>query len=189
VPKADEPVGDLYLSLDVGATQDLSVPMVTELRGEHAYIRRLDVWQGVPLEEQQQRLGRWIELYRRWLRKVRIDQGGIGYQIAQTMQRRHPGLVEGVTMSQLWQGKAAGKVYGRFESERITVPKDEQLAADLQQVEQVGTTRGGQPIVETARSDVGHADRFWSLALALDAMPEHQRRRTGRAPRGVRARV
>ena len=188
-PDKGEPIGELYLGFDVGRARDRSVASIIELRGETAMLRRLIVWDNMPLEQQEHRLAELVALYRKHLKAVRIDRGTLGYQIAETMERKFPGVAQGVSMSQVWQGAAAGKLYRLFERRALTIPNETELSADLQQVSTVGTTKGGQPIVQTSRTDVGHADRFWSLALAIDAMPDKQRKRSTAAPRGFRSRI
>src|SRR5262249_40200495 len=55
-----------------------------------------------------------------------------------------------------------------YESKRIRHPVDPLLREDLHKPERVTTPEGRVSIV-ASRSESGHADHFWSLALAVDA--------------------
>ena len=188
IPKNEKDLGELFIGYDIARDRDgqgdKSVLSLVELRGQMAYLRRLIVFADMPIAEQEKRLDAIVNLYRKWLKAIHIDQGALGYQIAETAVKKWPGLAKSVAMSQARQGEIAVRLYKRFESQTIVIPNDEELNSDLQQVSEVGTTRGGKPVVETSRSSVGHADRFWSLGLAVEAMPTRQRRRVAVRPRG-----
>jgi phage FluMu gp28-like protein len=55
-----------------------------------------------------------------------------------------------------------------YEDRRIRHPRDEQLRDDLRKPEKV-TSAGGRVSIAATRNEAGHADHFWSLALALEA--------------------
>jgi hypothetical protein len=57
----------------------------------------------------------------------------------------------------------AVNLLGLFEAERIKIPPEATLRSSLQLPERSGTTRG---MMYTPRNGSGHADDFWSLALA-----------------------
>ncbi len=55
-----------------------------------------------------------------------------------------------------------------FEDRRIEIPADPRLRDDLRRPEKV-TRPGGRVSIAASRDGDGHADRFWSLALAVRA--------------------
>ncbi|MDB6065166.1 MAG: hypothetical protein JWR26_1374, partial [Pedosphaera sp.] len=55
-----------------------------------------------------------------------------------------------------------------YEDRRIQHPGDLQLRDDLRKPEKV-TTPGGRVSIAAVRDEAGHADHFWSFALALEA--------------------
>ena len=55
-----------------------------------------------------------------------------------------------------------------YEDRRIRHPRDAQLRDDLRKPEKV-TSAGGRVSIAATRNEAGHADHFWSLALALEA--------------------
>ena len=55
-----------------------------------------------------------------------------------------------------------------YEDRRIAHPADGRLRDDLRKPEKV-TTPGGRVSIAATRDEAGHADHFWSFALALEA--------------------
>jgi phage FluMu gp28-like protein len=55
-----------------------------------------------------------------------------------------------------------------YEDRRIRHPRDAQLRDDLRKPERV-TSPGGRVSIAATRDEAGHADHFWSLALAIEA--------------------
>ena len=55
-----------------------------------------------------------------------------------------------------------------FEDRRIEIPADAPLRDDLRRPEKI-TSPGGRVSIAASRDGNGHADRFWSLALAVRA--------------------
>ncbi|HWF19843.1 MAG TPA: hypothetical protein VG754_11275, partial [Verrucomicrobiae bacterium] len=55
-----------------------------------------------------------------------------------------------------------------YEDRRIQHPREERLRADLRKPEKV-TSPGGRVSIAATRDSSGHADHFWSLALAIEA--------------------
>lgn len=189
-PQVRTRVGNLYVGFDVGRTHDRSVISLLEEIGDVLHLRALKVLHKADFDRQESEFSALLNdpLIRPHLRKARIDRGGIGYQLAERMERKFPRIVEGIAMSQQWQGQAALRLAMRFEQRRIRIPDDAELNVDLQQVEEVGTTKGGVPLLRTDRNETGHGDRFWSIALAADAVPVIPQRPTA-IPRGHKSRV
>ena len=55
-----------------------------------------------------------------------------------------------------------------YEDRRIQHPADGRLRDDLRKPEKV-TSPGGRVSIAATRTEAGHADHFWSFALALEA--------------------
>ena len=55
-----------------------------------------------------------------------------------------------------------------YEDRRIQHPADMRLRDDLRKPEKI-TTPGGRVSIAATRDEAGHADHFWSFALALEA--------------------
>lgn len=181
---------NLLLGYDVGQN-DRAALWILERTAPRTYVTRvLEVTQGVSLAQQEARIRAIIRAVRHRLVAGQIDQGSIGYQVAETLSREFPGLIVPISCGPQWQGRAALAVHLAGRERRLILPgletgdADPQLVADFGQVEQVGDRKDGTPEVSTLRTDAGHADRFWGLAIAMDAdatpsRPQAKGARTG----------
>jgi len=179
VPQGERP--ELYLGVDVGRTRDRTVIWTLELIGDVAWTREIAVLDQLPFAAQkaaiQARLTRHVVA-------LRIDKGAIGYQLAEELETACPRIVEGVQLTAGRQGQLALALQTAFESQRIRIPDDSLLFADLQLVEQVETGKNGMPTIQTHHGPTGHADRFWAAALALAGIPLRRPARSLCAARG-----
>lgn len=168
-PSRQLPRPELYVGVDIGRTRDRTVIWTWERVGDVAWTRDLCVLQNTPFAVQRGEIERRLTSD---VISLRIDMGGIGYQLAEELTIRYPTIVEGVTLNQARQGQLAQRFRIGFESRGVRILSDPDLRADLQQVEQVTTSREGVPVVVTHRDETGHADRFWAGALGYSALAE-----------------
>lgn len=159
--------GLLYLGVDVGRDHDLTVMWVLEQLGDVLYTRRMLTFQREPFEFQERELHALLDLPR--LRRCCIDSTGMGRQFSERA-RRHAGAfrVEAVNFSGAVKEGLAYPLRAAFESQRVRVPDDPALRADLRAVKKE-ITFAGHLRFSADRGKNGHADRFWALALALHA--------------------
>lgn len=156
----------LYLGIDIGRSRDPTVIWTWELVGDICWCREIAVLNQQPFAEQKSEIRSRISS-----RVVRcaIDKGGIGLQLSEELEREYPGVVEGVQLNSSVQGRLAQRLAIAFSQQRLRIPQEDDLRRDLRQVRR-GRRIGGCETVETDRSSVGHADRFWAAALGYDAM-------------------
>lgn len=169
VPKGLRP--DLYVGIDVGRTRDLTVVWTWQRVGDVFWCRDLRTLERATFRQQKEEIR--ARLGRRVVRAA-IDKGGIGYQLAEELESEFRGIVEGVAMTAGVQGRLALRMAVSFGERRIRIPSDPDLRCDLRLVRRPRVV-GGVDRIETLRADVGHADRFWAAALALDAAASIER--------------
>ncbi len=175
----------LYAGLDVGRKVDMSVLTVLERVGKVYHVRGMLRMRNMRLPDQEERLK---ELRRcRQLKQVCIDMTGLGlglFEYAQWTMGEH--MVSGINFS---SSVAATRVIRQegtnrekvrvteamamevlrvYEDRRMRQPRDWQLREDLRKPEKV-TSPSGKVSIAATRDGAGHADHFWSLALALEA--------------------
>jgi phage FluMu gp28-like protein len=160
---------ELYIGVDVGRTRDLTVIWVLEMVGDVAWTREVVTMQGASFDWQRGEIRRRI--MERGVVKCCIDKGGIGTQLAEELTSEFPYIVEGVALNEGTQGRVALRVREQFRGKRIRIPVDPVIRADFQQVSDVGVGTAGLPKIRTGRTELGHADRFWGMALAVEALP------------------
>ena len=187
----------LEAGLDVGRSRDLSVLTVLgRLPGDESrrVLGMLEM-ENTRLPDQQKQLDAVCALP--GFGSVEIDMTGLGLGLFEYAETRHGGgKVRGVNFSSTEPVGSKGPIAsgGRkaatarvteimatdlvelFEARRIEIPADARLRDDLRRPEKV-TSPGGRVSIAASRDGDGHADRFWSLALAVRAG-----RRTDRLP-------
>ena len=157
----------LYIGVDVGRRKDLTCIWVNELAGNRHLCRRLIVLQNRKFSEQEDLLYRFLELPN--LRRCCIDATGLGMQLAERAQERFGSYrVEGVTFTAPVKEALAYPVKAAFEDLNLRIPFDRNLQSDLRAIKKE-TTAAGNVRFSADRSENGHSDRFWALALALHA--------------------
>ena len=150
--------GDIFVGVDVGRRKDLTVISVLEKVGTVLFLRKIEILKKLPFSKQFEILDH-ITAY---ARRVAIDETGIGMQLAEELQ------VIPVYFSGKVKEEIATKLKSKFEDRLIQIPADKNLREDLHSVERTVTPAGNIKL-EAKRSETGHADRFWSLALAVHA--------------------
>lgn len=94
-----------------------------------------------------------------------IDATGIGAQMAEEMADDFPGIVEGVQFTGPVKETMATELKTTMEDLGFGLPSDKAIRRAFQSVKRfVGPT--GHIRYDSARTDAGHADEFWALALA-----------------------
>ena len=156
--------GEFYLGIDIGRRKDLTVLSFIEKVGSKLILRKLEVLKNIPFSKQLQ----FIENFMPFVKRVAIDETGIGMQIAEELKNKYGSKVIPVYFTNKSKDELATKLKSKFEDRIIIIPPDRDLIQDLHSVKKSVTTAGNIKY-EAERTDKGHADRFWSLALAVTA--------------------
>ncbi len=177
--------GRLYAGFDVARRGDLSVITVVERQGEVLHVRAILRLRGMRLPDQQERLGEICRLPQ--FTRASIDMTGLGWGLVEYAQEEFGAAkIHGINFASSVPIPNAIEREGRrgdtvrvtealalellraYEARRIRQPADAQLRADLRKPERI-TTPGGRVSIAATRDEAGHADHFWSLALAVEA--------------------
>ena len=158
---------ELYLGVDVGRKKDLTCILVNSLEGGRHLCRRLITLQNMKFSAQEEILYRLLELP--GMRRCCIDATGLGMQFAERAQERFGTYrVEAVQFTAPVKEDLAYPVKAAFEDLNLRIPFDRKLQSDLRAIKKE-TTSAGNIRFSADRSENGHADRFWALALAIHA--------------------
>lgn len=159
--------GALFLGVDVGRKHDLTVLWVLEKSGSRCETRKLIELQATPFAEQERRLYELLALPN--LRRCCIDATGIGLQFTERAQQAYGEYhVEAVTFTGPVKAELAYPVRSILEDRNLGLPDDRKVVSDLRGIRKE-TTAAGNIRFTGERSESGHCDRFWALALALHA--------------------
>lgn len=160
--------GPFYLGYDVARKKDLSVITLYHDIGGHL-VQCADIQLGKMTFSQQQRvLHAMLDDSR--IKRACIDATGIGAMMAeQAAEKYGSDRVVQVLFTMASKQELAIPFKRRFEDKTITIYDDLKLHADLRSVKKTTTTAGNVIFTAEAGASDGHADRFWSHALAVNA--------------------
>jgi phage FluMu gp28-like protein len=177
----------LFAGVDVGRHKHRTVVTVVERVGNLHMVRAILRLDETRLPEQQQRLEAILSIPA--VRILSMDSTGIGLGLFEYTANKFPDRVQGVnfastvplsSLSSFASVRAASSGSVRrtevlatqllqvYEDRAIHQPVDVVLRDDLRKPERLVSTSGRVSIAAT-RDEAGHADHFWSLALAIDA--------------------
>jgi phage FluMu gp28-like protein len=155
----------LYGGLDIGRKRDLTVLWILELLGDVLYTRAVITLKNMRKSDQEKVLWPWFPYFSR----VCMDYTGLGIGWGDDAQDKFgEHKVELVTFTPKVKEELAYPVRGAMEDRKLRIPYDPDIRADLRSVTKQ-TTAAGNIRFTAERSEDGHADRFWGLALAKHA--------------------
>jgi len=162
----------LYLGVDVGRKNDLTVMDLCEVVGDVSHDRLRIELRATTFSEQEATLFQLLALPN--LRRACLDATGLGMQLAERARERFGWKIEPVTFTAAAKEHMAFHLLRRFEDRRLRIFRNPALRADLRGVKKETTPAGN--IRFAGESQDSHCDRFWALALR-----EHAHARQGRA--------
>ena len=155
--------GPTFMGVDLARTQDLSVFIVLEKLNDLYFLRHIQCLKNARFDEQE---AIFDQLFRNFhVQKACIDQTGIGRQFLERAQTRigmH--AIEGVQFTQNTKDDLAYHLKTHVDRHTLRIPREETLITDLLSLRINENAR-----LSAQHSSNGHADRFWALALALQA--------------------
>mgnify|MGYP001950629080 CR=1 FL=1 len=151
----------------MGRDHDLTVLWVMEKKGGVYFTRKIIELQNETFSNQEVELYSLLELGN--VKRCCIDNTGLGKQFAERAQERFGKYkVEAVTFTGSSKEEMAYPLRAAFEDKNIRIPEDKNIRADLRSIKKE-TTASGNIRFTADRGKNGHADRFWAVALAVEA--------------------
>ena len=161
---------NLYAGLDIGRKKDFTVLWVLELLGDVLYTRAVITLRNMSKPDQEKVIWPWLEVIRRSC----LDYTGLGIGWGDDAQAKFgKSRIELVTFTAKVKEAMAYPVKSKMEDKKLRIPFDPDIRADLRSVTKE-TTAAGNIRFTAERSEHGHADRFWALALAIEAASNAQ---------------
>lgn len=171
--------GRCFVGVDIGRRRDLYVIYVVEEVGDVGVTREVVKLRRASFAEQDAEFDRVMRTYN--VVRACKDQTGMGEKPVEDAQRRYGKYrVEGVLFTAPVKQELAILLKRRFEDRKVRVPVDRDTRDSLHAVKKIVTAAGNERF-DAERTEKGHADEFWALALA-----EHARD-SGRMEYGYRA--
>ena len=155
----------LYAGIDIGRTKDLTVLWILERLGDTLYTRKVIELRNMSKPDQEAVMWPWVNHMARTCQ----DYTGLGIGWGDDAKKRYGEYrYECVTFTGFVKEQLAYPVRGKMEDRKPRIPFSGEIRADLRAVTKE-TTPSGNIRFSAERSENGHADRFWALALAIQA--------------------
>ena len=91
--------------------------------------------------------------------------------LAEHLVQKYGAIVEPVQFTAALKERLAPMVKQAFEERSIRIPDNREVRADINSVKRF-VTPAGNVRFDAEHTDRGHADRFWALALVVNAASE-----------------
>jgi phage FluMu gp28-like protein len=175
------PLGELYLGWDIGRKKDRTVVWLLERLGDVLWTRTVIVLVRTPFREQFELIDSLIcprspkagDPGTPWpgVHRACGDATGIGAQIGEDLVRKYGAKVEAVEFNIANKEAMATATKRRFEDRTVRIPAANHIRFACNAVKRF-TSPTGHFRFDAERTEQGHADEFWALALAC-AAAEH----------------
>mgnify|MGYP000844629922 CR=1 FL=1 len=157
-----------YCGFDIGRRKDLSVITILEHSGTNYILKMLKIFEKTTFNIQKEYLFNLLQNFN--IVKTAVDETGIGMQLAEDLAAKFGNnkIIPLYFTNRLKEELAYNMLF-HFQDRKIQIPDDNNLKEDLHSVQK--SVRNNSAIYfDVNDTDFkGHADRFWSLALALYA--------------------
>lgn len=177
VPETLDPkqkYNSLHIGIDVGRVKDLTVVWVLEEyenpkatsewdRYDYKTVCKLEI-KNATIPAQWERIKPILQ--HQAVSTIAIDQGTVGRSLADLVADDFP-FAALVNFTLPFKAKIAERVKGFVQYERVSLPMDDLTRADLLSLKRQAGKNGG--VQYEGSSGDSHCDRFWALALALEA--------------------
>ena len=159
--------GPFFVGFDVARKKDLSVITIGHQVGDHLSAVGEIVMERKTFTEQEGIL--YAILADARVQHACIDATGLGAQLAERAKEKFGYKVTPVVFTNPAKHMLAYPMKKRFEDRTIAIRDDMKLHADLRSVKTETTAAGNIIFATEAGATDGHADRFWSMALMVNA--------------------
>lgn len=178
--------GEYYAGLDIGKSVDRTVLIV--VRKSETGVRTVVRIVSCKRTDGDQLTMMVAEAFKKFrIKRLCVDATGIGAFPAERMQKRHGRhRVELLTFTSKSKEELATTLYDAFTEDTVKIPLTDrdmfpvgtaaQLREDVCAIRRE-ITKSNNVRYDAPRSDKGHADSAWALAMALHACGKHDRRR------------
>ena len=151
--------------MDIGRKKDLTeITFVGKGTTSHLPYRAGISLSGIPFDDQRSVATQALEKLP--VTHLLIDKSGLGMQIAEELAKRFPGKAEGVDFTNATKELWAVELKVRMQRGEVPIPLDRDLSYQIHSLKRK-VTMAKNAVFDTAGNEKHHADKFWSLALAV----------------------
>ena len=153
----------LYFGFDIARKRDLSVIWIIELLDDGAKLTRGVITMFRMKFDDQKEIAMKVAAV---CERGCIDATGIGANLAENLSDKYPGQIEAVEFNASNKERMATSLKLDMEANKVMLPAGELTIRRSIQAVKKFTGSTGNIRFDAARTDQGHADEFWALALA-----------------------
>ncbi len=157
---------EFFIGIDIALKHDLYVLILMERVGDIFWCRHIEARQNISFAEQEILLEQMVQKFNPL--KIIMDSTGMGAMPFERARQKYGLLVDGIHFTASRKLHLASKLKACFQNRNIRIPPCQKLRADLH-APQLSHSASGVARLEAGRSTNGHADRFWALAMAVEA--------------------
>jgi len=155
-----------YFGFDIARKRDLSIIWILDLLDDGAKRTSGVITMARMPFHQQKEIARGVASI---CERGCIDATGIGANLAEDLSLEFPGRIEGVEFNLGNKERMATALKTDMETHQVLLPAGELAIRRSMQAVKKYTGSTGNVRFDAARTDQGHADEFWALALANSA--------------------
>lgn len=158
--------GPCFGGWDVARKKHGSILWIDEMVGDVGWARYVVNLSGQKFSDQLAEVDAAFDRFD--LRRLSIDETGMGIKIVEDAQDKYGARVEGVLFSAANKLTLATLIKQRYEDKRVRAPEERRIRDSHHAVKKMPTAAGNARFDADA-SETGHADEFWAHALAIYA--------------------
>jgi phage FluMu gp28-like protein len=164
LPLVLRPGAAYYLGVDIGRKHDLTVAWLFEMVGDVLVTVLVLELHAMKFRYQ----FAYLSLILPFVQAAQIDETGLGMQLAEDSREDFGDHIEPVTFNLASKQDLAVGAKRAFEDRTIRIPKSDTIRQDITKIKRTVTPSGNVQFAGEQDAN-GHADRWWSLALARRA--------------------
>lgn len=153
--------------VDIGRTRNATEIFLVGLSTIQTYPLRLALTlDNVEFDEQEAIISKVLTLLP--VMALYIDRNGIGRNLAERLEKQFPSKAVGVDFTNETKKLWATNVKMLMQQRKAPIPVNRDLSYQIRSIKRK-VSPSKNLVFDTARNEKHHADKFWALALALDA--------------------
>ena len=160
-------LGPLYIGFDIGRSRNPSEIFVFEKQGQTYVTRFEQSLKDLPFPRQREICFNIGEVLGQHWRKWRIDETGMGKNLAEDLVAKFGRRIEPVTFTNPKKEELANNLRVLLEEQNIVLPRDRGIRAQIHSIKQRYTS-SGNTVFDAERNRHHHADKMWAIALAVN---------------------
>jgi phage FluMu gp28-like protein len=166
------PEGRLVAGFDVGRSRDVSELALFEFHNDNFICRMLKSYREIAFSDQEAELRRMLKTLP--IARLSIDKGGIGMQMTENLARDYPQVAPEI-FSTASKERWATDFKILLQQRKVVLPRDRHTVAQIHAIKRKVLSSGNVSFDSDKSKSIGHADRFWAIALACQREREQSR--------------